>query len=96
MNTQLSSLDLPEDIIVENEIPTSRVTRRKKLYDELCEDQLFNNPKEMFRVETYRVVIDQILSSLNERFTNNNNLIADIQYLIPKNFNVIEDMPDAA
>jgi len=96
MNKQFSNLHLPEDIIVEDQLPASRVCRKKKLYDEVCEDQVLTNPKEIFRVDTYRVIIDQILSSLNQRVSNNSNLIADIQYLIPKNFNLIENMPNDA
>ncbi|CAI6371596.1 unnamed protein product [Macrosiphum euphorbiae] len=75
MKKQFSNLHLPEDIIVEDQLPASR---------------------EKFRVDTYRVIIDQILSSLNQRVSNNSNLIADIQYLIPKNFNLIENMPNDA
>ncbi|KAL4084049.1 hypothetical protein QTP88_029365 [Uroleucon formosanum] len=96
INKHFSDLHLPEDIIVEDQLPTSRVYRKKRLCDELCEDQVLTNPKEKFRVETYRVIIDQILSSLNQRFSNNSNLIADIQYLIPKSFNLVENMPDDA
>ncbi|KAL4089376.1 hypothetical protein QTP88_024422 [Uroleucon formosanum] len=96
INKHFSDLHLPEDIIVEDQLPTSRVYRKKRLCDELCEDQVLTNPKEKSRVETYRVIIDQILSSLNQRFSNNSNLIADIQYLIPKNFNLVENMPDDA
>ncbi|KAL4098841.1 hypothetical protein QTP88_023361 [Uroleucon formosanum] len=34
-------------------------------------------PLNKFRVETYQTIIDQITNSLNERFTDNNQLIAD-------------------
>lgn len=48
--------------------------------DFVCEDQQVFNPKENFKVETFIVIIDQIISSLNQRFSKNNTLLADIQY----------------
>ncbi|KAL4131099.1 hypothetical protein QTP88_008448 [Uroleucon formosanum] len=79
---QFSNIHLPEDIIFEDQLPTSRVCRKKRLCDELCEDQVLTNTKEKFIVETYRVIIDQILSSLYQRFSNNNDALTHIADLI--------------
>lgn len=42
--------------------------------DFVCEDQQVFNPKEKFKVETFIVIIDQIIISLNQRFSKNNTL----------------------
>nr|XP_047139759.1 uncharacterized protein LOC124815281 [Hydra vulgaris] len=69
---------------------------KKGMYDELCADETPELPLDKFRVETYQSIVDHINNSLNERFTDNNQLIADVQYLIPKNFKQIEQMPNTA
>jgi len=96
MNDLLNSMNLPEDLLVSSSLPVTRNIRKKRMYDELCEDETPELPLDKFRVETYQTIIDQIINSLNERFTENNQLIADIQYLIPTNFKQIEQMPNTA
>jgi len=46
-----------------------------------------------YRTETYVEIIDQIISSLNQRFSASSQLIADIQYFIPKKFDLVPSMP---
>jgi hypothetical protein len=87
-------MNLPEDLLVSSSLPVTRNIRKKRMYDELCEDETPELPLDKFRVETYQTIIDQIINSLNERFTDNNQLIADVQYLIPKNFKQIKQMPN--
>jgi hypothetical protein len=45
-----------------------------------------------FKVDTFRCVIDQISSSLNERFSQNASLITDVQYLHPSYFMNIKNI----
>jgi hypothetical protein len=90
-------MNLPEDWLVSSSsLPVTKNIRKKRIYDELCEDETPELSLNKFRVETYQTIIDQITNSLNERFTDNNQLIADVQYLIPKNFKQIEQMPNTA
>ncbi|XP_022171262.1 zinc finger MYM-type protein 1-like, partial [Myzus persicae] len=96
MNDLLSSMNLPDDILVSSTFPVTRKSRKKRMYDEICEDESPELPLDKFRVDTYQTIIDQITISLNERFTDNNKLIADVQYLLPKNFKLIEQMPNTA
>jgi len=50
-----------------------------------------------FKVDTFRCVIDQISSSLNEIFSQNTPLIEDVQYLHPSYFmNIKNTMPPNA
>lgn len=96
MNDLLNSMNLPDDLLVPSTLPVSRTSRKKRMYDELCADETPELPLDKFRVETYQTIVDQINNSLDERFTNNNQLIADVQYLIPKNFKQLEQMPNTA
>lgn len=89
MNDLLSSMNLPDDILVSSTFPVTRKSRKKRMYDEICEDESPELPLDKFRVDTYQTIVDQITISLNERFTDNNKLIADVQYLLPKNFKLI-------
>lgn len=95
MNDLLSSMSLPDDLLVASTLPITRKSRKKRMYDKLCEDEAPDPymPINKFRIETYQTIVDQITVSLNERFTDNNKLIADIQYMLPKNFKFIEQMP---
>ncbi|XP_065685148.1 uncharacterized protein LOC136097095 [Hydra vulgaris] len=96
MNDLLNSMNLPDDLLVPSTLPITRQSRKKRMYDELCADETPELPLDKFRVETYQSIVDHINNSLNERFTDNNQLIADVQYLIPKNFKQIEQTPNTA
>lgn len=96
MNDLLNSMNLPDDLLVPSTLPITRQSSKKRMYDELCKDETPELPLDKFKVETYQTIVDQINNSLNERFTKNNQLIADVQYLIPKNFKQIEQMPNTA
>ncbi|XP_060846371.1 uncharacterized protein LOC132926041 [Rhopalosiphum padi] len=96
MNDLLNSMNLPDDLLIPSTLPITRQSRKKRMYDELCADETPELPLDKFRLETYQTIVDQINNSLNERFTDNNQLIADVQYLIPKNFKQIEQMPNTA
>lgn len=93
-------MSLPDDIYVSSTLiiylPVNRKCRKKRMYDELCEDETPELLIDKFRVETYQTIVDQITVSLNERFTDNNKLIADVQYLIPTHFKLIKQMPNTA
>jgi len=87
MNNVLSETDISETVIVQSELPQPRIRKKKKNFDENCADELTNaNVLDKFRIEMFQCVVDQLISSLTNRFSTNSHIIADIQYLIPKNF----------
>ncbi|CAI6375516.1 unnamed protein product [Macrosiphum euphorbiae] len=94
MNNLLNSMNLPEDLLISSSLPVTRIIRKKRMYDDLCEDETPELPLDKFRVETYQTIMDQIIYSLN--FTGNNQLIANVQYLISKKFKQIEQMQNTA
>jgi len=96
MNDQLSYMNLPDDLVVKYELCIVRNIRKKRMYDELCEDEIPQLPIDRFRINTFRVILDQIKESLNRRFSVNKKLIADVQFMIPKNFPSIQNMPRGA
>lgn len=97
MNIKCYDLDLPDHIVVENVFPQQRVRHRKQQFDEQSEPQVLMQGLDKFKVDTFRCVIDQISVSLNERFSQNASLIADVQYLHPSYFiNIKNTMPPNA
>ncbi|XP_025190886.1 uncharacterized protein LOC112591326 [Melanaphis sacchari] len=97
MNIKCFDLDLPDHIVVENVFLQQRVRHRKQQFDEQSEPQVLMQGLDKFKVDTFRCVIDQISISLNERFSKNTSLIADVQYLHPSYFmNIKNTMPPNA
>jgi len=96
MNDQLNNMNLPDDLVVKYELPILRNIRKKKMFDEMCEDEIPQLPIDKFRINTFRVILDQIIESLNRRFSVNKKLIADIQFMVPKNFYSLQNMPKDA
>lgn len=96
MNEKLCTLHFPDEINISNTFPTSRISKKKSFFDEQCSDEVLSVPIDKFRVGTYVEIKDQITSSLNQRFSANSQLIADIQYFIPKNFDLVASMPNIA
>ncbi|KAL4144144.1 hypothetical protein QTP88_006370 [Uroleucon formosanum] len=93
MNDQLSDMNLPDDLVVKYELSIVRNIRKKRMYDEICEDEIPQLPIVKFRINTFRVILDQIKESLNRRFSVNKKYIADVQFMVPKNFHCILNMP---
>lgn len=98
MNTKLTTIKLPENIIVESEFKQNRVRRTKRMFNEICSDESPINPKQKFKIEVFLCIIDQLKTSLSERFTNNTSIIVDMQYLLPKHFKDLksDDLPESA
>lgn len=86
MNHIFTNIELNENIIVENQLPLIRSRHKKRNFDEMCSDEPIINPTDKFRVDVFQCTIDKLRSSFIERFSNNKEIIADIQYLLPKNF----------
>ncbi|CAI6375506.1 unnamed protein product [Macrosiphum euphorbiae] len=94
MNDLLNSMNLPEDLLISSSLPVTRNIRKKRMYDDLCEDETPELPLDKFRVETYQTIIDQIIYSLN--FIGNNQLIVNVHYLISKKCKQTEQMQNTA
>lgn len=73
-------------IIVENASPQRRNRRIKTKFDEQPKSEAPTQGLDKFKVETFRCTIDQILMSINERFSKNSTLIADVHSTISTPF----------
>jgi len=86
MNDVLSETDISETVIIQIKLPQPRIRKKKKNFDENYADELINaSVVDKLRIEVFQCVVDQLISSLTNRFSTNRNIIADIQYLIAKN-----------
>lgn len=59
------------DFVVETDFRNTRTSKRKRMADEIKKDSRSDNPKDRFRIEVFRIVLDQITTSIEERFSRN-------------------------
>ncbi|OCT97145.1 hypothetical protein XELAEV_18009368mg [Xenopus laevis] len=72
-----------------------RIARKKRMSGELAADEPLADPLKGFEVQTYYVVIDQAVNSIDQKFSKNEKLIQDLAFLDPRQFSNIreEDIP---
>jgi hypothetical protein len=94
-NDALSEEDELSDICIESDLPVKRISRKKRMDGENCFDERPNNPVELYRFDVFRPIIDQISSSLQERFADENEeLYRESNYFAPSSFAEFTDNPD--
>ncbi|XP_026804377.1 uncharacterized protein LOC113547970 [Rhopalosiphum maidis] len=91
MNDSFVKTKIPEEITVEDDFPETRIRRKKRMFDEMCNDEAPTDPKLKFKIEVIQSIFDQLQTSLNDKFVNNKCIIADIQYLLPKYYNDVKN-----
>lgn len=98
MNGSLIKTKISEEITVEDDFPETRIRCKKRMFDEMCDDEAPTNPKLRFKIEVFQSILDQLQTSLNDRFANNKCIIADMQYLLPKYNNDVKNklIPESA
>jgi hypothetical protein len=67
-------------------IPEHYIKRKKTYFDENIQDFTFSTGLDRYRAQTFQNIIDQLNMSLNERFFDNKELIAETQFLHPSCF----------
>jgi len=91
VNERLVELELDGHFAMDSELKTSRVARKKQMPGEEAPDSRPDSPLQRFRVEVFRRVIDQICTSITERFSVNQDLIKDTACLDPRRFKELLD-----
>ena len=74
MNAKLAEDDL-DDIKVESKLKDVRVSRKKRMPGEQASDMVAEDPIVRFRANVFRRVVDKITTSIDERFSQNGQLI---------------------
>lgn len=87
MNNSLAKIELTKEVFIEDNFPENRIRNKKLMFDDICGDEAPTKPKHKFKVEVFQCIVDQLQTSLIERFTKNKSVIADMQYLLPKYYN---------
>lgn len=67
--------DKYDEICLQTEPPIRRIGRKKIMSGEIAKDDRVQDQLQLFRVEVFRKIIDQISTSLQERFSENQPLI---------------------
>ncbi|XP_065321026.1 zinc finger MYM-type protein 1-like [Gordionus sp. m RMFG-2023] len=83
------STALTESICVQTALPKIRIGRAKRIYSDEGQDKRPQESIDLYRVEVFRPIIDQIINSLSERFSANRELILNVRYLHPRHFDYI-------
>ena len=91
VNERLVELELDGHFMMDSKLKTSRVARKKGMPGEEAPDSRPNSPLQRFRVEVFQRVIDQICTSITERFSVNQDLIKDTACLDPRRFKELLD-----
>jgi hypothetical protein len=87
VNNQLELQDLDNAIYLQEQFEIKRLKKRKRMTDELLNDDPINDAKQKYTVEVHNQVMDRIVESMNSRFVNNSPLYMDLSLLSPVNFN---------
>ncbi|XP_063820331.1 zinc finger MYM-type protein 1-like [Pseudophryne corroboree] len=82
-----SSLDgLSVSAEVQKSLPGKRITRKKMMPGELSQDEPIEDPLKGFEIQTFYVVLDQAVQSIDRRVSKNESLIRDLTYFEPRQF----------
>ncbi|CAH2247409.1 intraflagellar transport 80 homolog [Pelobates cultripes] len=85
--------DVLNSLEVETMLPVQRVARKKHLAGESSHDELPEDEMQCFRASVFRPILDQIIQSMTERFSENKQLVMDSHYLDPCTFQKIRTDP---
>lgn len=65
---------------------TKKVRRKKITPGEEANEESFSDKKQKFEVEVFKTILNNELSTLNERYYKNKDLIYDVSLFDPRNF----------
>ena len=81
---QMFDDDEETDFAIEGEFRKMRTSRKIRMPGGLQRDERIYDPVDRYRVEVFRRVIDQITTSIIERFSNNHELVTDAVCFMPR------------
>ena len=73
-------------VTLETTLEEKRVSRKKRMPGEQARDSVSQDPFHNFKINVYRRIVDQITTSIDERFSKNKDLIRDTACLDPPRF----------
>ncbi|KAL4148670.1 hypothetical protein QTP88_002842 [Uroleucon formosanum] len=65
----------------ETQLPEIRLRKRKRMFDEISEDEIISNPVDNFKSKVYFLVIDKIIMSITTRFEKSKDILKDLSFL---------------
>lgn len=65
----------------ETQLPEIRLRKRKRMFDEISEDEIISNPVDNFKSKVYFLVIDKIIMSITTRFEKSKDILKDLTFL---------------
>lgn len=89
-----------EDLEIEeihSQFEVKRISRKKKIANYEAADDTIINVEKKFTVDVYNRVFDTIIQSMNNRFTNNKEILLDLTLLSPTHFDsFVNGLPENA
>jgi len=65
----------------ETQLPEIRLRKRKRMFDEIAEDEIISNTVNNFKSKVYFLVIDKIIISITTRFEKSKDILKDLSFL---------------
>jgi len=88
-----------ENNLTEKDFCQVRLRRKKIMAGELARDELLFNPEDNSRTDVFYRILDTIISSIENRFSESRNILKDFTLLSPERLKIIKnenDLPDDA
>lgn len=92
-NELMDESDILSSLEVETMLPVRRVSRKKRMAGESSHDERPEDEMQYFRASVFRPILDQIIQSLTERFSENKQLVMDSHFFDPRTFLKIRTDP---
>ncbi|XP_022167732.1 zinc finger MYM-type protein 1-like, partial [Myzus persicae] len=81
--------------LLESNFKESRVRKKKKMSGEQVNDEITVSPSERFKINTYFTALDQIKTSINNRYNGAREIFKDLSLLSPNRLMEISRSPNA-
>ncbi|XP_067123962.1 zinc finger MYM-type protein 1-like, partial [Centruroides vittatus] len=72
---------LARNLNISEHFPEKRIRKRKRLYSEIAEDEVIENPVEEFRCYFFNTLIDTVIVQIEDRFKSIPNIISDFKLI---------------
>jgi len=71
---------------IQSQFEIKRISRKKKMENYEASDDTIINVEKKFTIDVYNIVLDTIIQSMKNRFTNNKEILLDLTLLSPNHF----------
>lgn len=78
------------EAVVEDALPWKRPIKKKRMFDEMAEDDTIADGNTNYKNKVHNVILDTVIESISRRFEKNGKLYAELCLLDPRSFGEIQ------